>query len=116
MVSVRVVEAAAYLVVDVVAVGHGQVPAGAVVPLLALDGCADGGAAAVDLEAMLVDMLAVWCVKVAVVKVIRMVAVAHGLVPAFGAVSVGVAGVLSAIHLIPSSLSARTKSNGMIHG
>ena len=98
MVSVWVVEAASDLVVDMVPVRNREVSRGAVMPLLAFDRGADGGPPAVYLEPMLVDVLVVRGMEMAVVQVVRVVAVPHGPVPAGRTVIVLVLVVLSTAH------------------
>ncbi len=99
MAAVRVVERAVHVVIDVVAVRHGavaglRVRAGAG----ALDGRARAGAPPVHLEAVLVGVALVRCMEVAVVEVVRVVAVPDGLVAASIAVAMRVLPVLLAAH------------------
>lgn len=96
---VRVVERAVHVEVQVVAVGNGRV-AGLDVGARAgaLDGGARAGPPPVHVEAMLVRVALVRGVQVAVVQVVGVVAVLHGLVAAALAVPVGVLLVLLAAH------------------
>jgi len=96
---VRVVERAVHVVVHVVAVRDGRVP-GVRVPFRAraLDRRAGAGAPPAHVQAMLVGVAFVRGVQVAVVEVVRVVTVAHGLVAAAVAVPVGVVPMLLAAH------------------
>lgn len=96
---VRVVERAVHVVVHVVAVRNGRVP-GVRVPFRAraLDRCAGAGAPPAHVQAVLVGVAFVRSVQVAVVEVVRVVAMAHGLVAAAVAVAVGVVPMLLAAH------------------
>jgi hypothetical protein len=88
VVPVRVVQRAVDVVVDVFPVGDGGVPASGTVPLGALDGRAGIGMPAIHLDRVLVHVPLVPAVKVPVVKVVGVVAVADGRVPAPGPVGV----------------------------
>jgi ABC-type Zn uptake system ZnuABC Zn-binding protein ZnuA len=92
-------ERAVHVVVHVVAVRNGRVP-GVRMPFRAraLDGGAGARAPPVHVEAVLVGVAFVRGVQVAVVEVVRVVAVAHGLVAAAVAMAVGVVAVLLAAH------------------
>jgi hypothetical protein len=105
--SVRVVERTRDVVVHVVAVRDALVPAGSPVRLPALDGCAGARPRAIHFEPVLVEVAGVGRVKVSVVEVVRVVAVAHGLVAAARPVLVSVAVVLAAGHGVPPSTSSR---------
>lgn len=97
--GVRVVERAVHVVVHVIAVRNGGVP-GVRVPFRAgaLDRRAGAGPPPVHVEAVLVGVALVGGVQVPVVEVVRVIAVADGLVPAAVAVAVGVLPVLLAAH------------------
>jgi ABC-type Zn uptake system ZnuABC Zn-binding protein ZnuA len=96
---VRVVERAVHVVIHVVPVGDRRVP-GVRVPFRAraFDGRAGAGSPPVHVEAVLVGMPFVGRVQVAVVEIVRVVAVADGLVAAAVAVAVRVIPVLLAVH------------------
>lgn len=96
---VRVVERAVHVVVHVVPVRDRRV-AGARVPVRAraLDRRAGAGAPSAHVQAVLVGVAFVGGVQVPVVEVVRVVAVADGLVAAAVAVAVGVLPVLLAAH------------------
>ena len=96
---VRVVERAVHVVVHVVAVRDRRV-ACARVPFraCAFDGRAGAGPPPAHVEAVLVGVAFVRGVQVAVMEVVRVVAVADGLVAAAVAVAVGVIPVLLAAH------------------
>lgn len=113
---VRVVESARDVVVHVVAVGHALVPAGGPVRLAALDGCAGDRPRPIHLEPVLVKVTLVGRVKVSVVEIVRMVAVAHGLVAAARPVLVGVAVMLAAGHDGPPAASSRAGTRGSTVG
>ena len=97
--GVRVVERTVHVVVHVIAVRNGRVP-GVLVPFRAgaLDRRTGAGAPPVHVQAVLVGVALVRGVQVPVVEVIRVVAVADGLVAAAFAVPVGVLPVLLAAH------------------
>ncbi len=105
MAVVRVVERPRDLVVDVAAVRNGGVAAPVTVAVSAFDRSADAGPDAVDLEAVLVGVGLVRRMKVAVVQVVGMVAVADRPVAAAGAVHVVVSVVLATGH--PDRLARR---------
>ena len=105
--GVRVVEGARDVVVHVVAVGNALVPAGSPVRLTALDGCAGARPRAIHFEPVLGEVAGVGRVKVPVVEVVRVIAVAHGLVAAARTVLVSVAVVLAAGHGGPPGASSR---------
>ncbi len=113
---VRVVESARDVVVHVVAVGHALVSAGGPVRLTALDGRACDRTSPVHLEPVLVEMALVRRVKVAVVEIVRVVAVAHGLVAAARPVLVLVTVVLAAGHVGPPDTSSRAGTHGSTVG
>jgi hypothetical protein len=113
---VRVVERAPDVVVHVVAVRDALVAAGGPVPLAALDGRASGRQPAVHLELVLVEVVGVRRVKVPVVEVVRVVAVAHGLVAAARPVLMSVAPVLAAGHGGPPTTSSRAGTRGSTVG
>jgi hypothetical protein len=97
--AVRVVEVIADQVVDMIAVGHLLVPArrampvrGLVLAAVVLRGAADG-VGVVDLQDVLVDVIAVRMVQVSVMQVVDVTVVLHGGMPAGGTVLMGMAGV-----------------------
>ena len=97
--SVRVVQRALHVVVDVVAVRDRRMARARVVTgAEALDGRAGPRPPAVHAEAVLVVVAFVRRVQVPVVKVVGVVAVLHGLVAAARAMAVGVLPVLLAAH------------------
>jgi hypothetical protein len=108
VIAVGVVEAAVDEVVDVVAVGHGLVPAPGAVDVLGvvdggdarLDGVAPGGVARADGQDVLVDLAVGDVVEVPVVEVIDVAVVLDGGVPAAGAVLVGVVLVLVLVAVV----------------
>jgi hypothetical protein len=114
--GVRVVESARDVVVDVVAVGNALVPAGGPVRLTALDGRAGARPRAIHLEPVLVEMVLVGRVQVPVMEVVRVVAVAHGLVAAARPVLVGVAVIFAAGHDGPPGTSSRAGTPGSTVG
>jgi hypothetical protein len=87
---VRVMEGACDVVVHVVAVRDALVPAGGPVRFPALDRRAAARPCAIHLEPVLVEVVLVGRVKVSVVEIVRVVAVAHGFVAAGRPVLVGV--------------------------
>lgn len=95
--GVRVVERAVHVVVHVVAVRDRRV-AGVALRARTLDGRAGAGAPPVHVQAVLVGVALVRGVQVPVVEVIRVIAVADGLVAATFAVPVGVLAVFLAAH------------------
>jgi hypothetical protein len=113
---VRVVESARDVVVHVIAVGNALVPAGGPVRLAALDGRAGDRPRAIHLEPVLVEVALVGRVKVSVVEIVRVVAVAHGLVAATRPVLVFVAVVLAAGHVGPPGASSRAGTRGSTVG
>ena len=115
MAGVRVVERAVHVEVHVVAVRHGRV-SGAHVPFgaRAFDGRARLGAPPVHVQAVLVGVALVRGVQVAVVQVVRVVAVPDGLVPATFPVPVGMGAVLVAAHGAIVSRRAVAVNRGII--
>jgi hypothetical protein len=113
---VRVVEGARDVVVNVVAVGNALVPAGGPVRLTALDGRAGARPRAIHLEAVLVEMVLVGRVQVAVMEVVRVVAVSHGLVAAARPVLMSVTLVLAAGHVGPPRASSLASMRGSTVG
>ncbi len=115
MAGVRVVERAVHVVVHVVSVRDGLV---AGVRVGARAGAFDGRARArppsVDAEAVLVRVALVRGVQVTVVQVIRMIAVADGLVAAAYAVAVGMRPVLRTCHVGIVSRPAAWVNRGII--
>ena len=107
--GVRVVEGARDVVVHVVAVGNALVSAGGPVRLATLDGRASARPRAIHLETVLVEVAVVGRVKVSVVEIVRVVAVAHGLVAAGRPVLVGMGVFLAAGHDGPPSESSRAR-------
>jgi len=105
--AVRVVERAGDVVVHVVAVRDAFMPAGGSVRLAAFNGSAGVRPPPVHLELVLVEVAGVGRVKVPVVEVVRVVAVAHGLVAAARPVLVSVAVMLAAGHGGPPGASSR---------
>ena len=114
--GVRVVESARDVVVHVVAVGNALVPAGDPVRLTALDRRAGDRPRPIHFEPVLVEVALVRRVKVSVVEIVRVVAVAHGLVAAARPVLVGVAVVLAAGHDGPPGTSSRAGTRGSTVG
>ena len=114
--GVRVVESARDVVVHVVAVGNALVPAGGPVRLTALDGRAGDRPRPIHLEPVLVEVALVGGVKVPIVEIVRVVAVAHGLVAAAWPVLVGVAVVLAAGQDGPPGTSSRAGTRGSTVG
>ncbi len=114
--GVRVVKSARDVVVHVVAVGNALVPAGGPVGLPALDGRAGDRPRAIHLETVLVEVALVGRVKVSVVEIVRVVAVAHGLVAAARAVLVRVGVVFAAGHDGPPGTSSRAGTRGSTVG
>ena len=116
VVAVGMVEVAVDEVVDVVAVGHGLVPAsGAVDMTVLMTGAsvprgAGGRVCLAHLDHVLVHVVAVGMVKVAVVEVVHVVTVPDGDVPAVRAVNVVVVFVLDAVHLRVLFVRVRVKS------
>jgi len=100
----------------VVAVRDAFVPAGGPVHLTALDGRAGARPRAIHLEPVLVEVALMGRVKVSVVEIVRVVAVAHGLVAAARPVLVGVGVVLAAGHDGPSRASSRAGTRGSTVG
>ena len=107
--GVRVVESAPDVVVHVVAVGNAFVPAGGPVRLPALDGRAGDRPRAIHLETVLVEVALVGCMQVSVVQIVRVVAVAHGLVAAGRPVLVGMGVLFAAGHDGPPGESSRAR-------
>ena len=105
--GVRMVEGARDVVVHVVAVGNALVSAGGSVRLATLHGRAGDRPRAIHLETVLVEVAVVGRVKVPVVEIVRVVAVAHGLVAARRPVLVDVGVFLAAGHDAPPSASSR---------
>jgi hypothetical protein len=114
--GVRVVESARDVVVHMVAVGNALVPAGGPVRLTALDGRAGARPRGIHLEPVLVEVALVGRVKVSVVEIVRVVAVAHGLVAAARPVLVGVAVIFAAGHDRPPATSSRAGTRGSTVG
>ncbi len=114
--GVRVVERARDVVVHVVAVGNALVPAGIPVRLTAFDWRAGDWTRPIHLEPVLVEVALVGRVKVSIVKIVRVVAVAHGLVAAARPVLVGVAVMLAAGHDGPPGASSRAWTRGSTVG
>ena len=114
--GVRVVESAGDVVVHMVAVGNALVPAGGPVRLTALDGRAGDRPRPIHLEPVLVEVALVGRVKVPVVEIVRVVAVAHGLVAAARPVLVGVGVVLAAGHDGPPGTYSRAGTRGSTVG
>jgi hypothetical protein len=114
--GVRVVEGARDVVVHVIAVGNALVPAGGPVRLATLHGRAGDRPSAIHLEPVLVEVVVVGRVKVSVVKIVRVVAVAHGLVATARSVLVFVAVVLAAGHVGPPGASSRAGTRGSTVG
>ena len=111
--AVRMVQRTVHVVVDVVAVrDRGRAPRR--VLALALDGRAGAGAAAIDVEPVLVGVPLVRRVEVAVVQVVGVVAVPDGLVAASVAVSMSVASVLLAAHASILPIRPRGVNRGII--
>ncbi len=98
MIAVRVVEASVDPIVDVVAVGDGRMPAAGVVVPLAVDRGAGSGEAAIHLEPVLVVVSRMGRVKVSVVEIVGMIAVADPLVTAARPMRVRVFPVIGACH------------------
>jgi hypothetical protein len=104
MIAVRVMQVAVDEIVDVVAVRHRLVTATRPVDVTGFVAGALVRHAAVrvlciDLDGVLVVVVAVGAVEMAVVQVTGVVAVTNGGVPALGAVGVWVIGVLLAAHV-----------------
>lgn len=116
MVAVRMVERPGDVVVDVIAVRDLVVPAGGPVPIAALDGGAGARPRPVHLEPVLVQVPRVGSVEMPVVEVVRVVAVAHGLVSARGSVLMRVAFVFAAGHAPPPRASSRARPPRSIVG
>ena len=91
-------------------------PAGGRRALAALDGRAGVRPLAVHLEPVLVEVVVVGRVQVSVVEVVRVVAVAHGLVAAARTVLVLVTLVLAAGHVGPPGASSRAGTRGSTVG
>jgi hypothetical protein len=113
---VGVVERARDVVVLVIAVRDSFVAAGSPVLFAALDGRARVRPFPVHFEAVLVEMVPVRRVQVAVVEIVRMVAVAHGLVAAARTVLVSVILVLAAGHVGPPLASSLASTRGSTVG
>jgi hypothetical protein len=114
--GVRVVESARDVVIHVAAMRDALVSAGSPVRLTALDGCAGDRPRAIHLEPVLVEVALVGRVKVSVVEIVRVVAVAHGFVAAARAVLVFVSVVLAAGHDRPPCTSSRAGTCGSTVG
>jgi len=117
MAPVRVVESAGDVVVQVIAVRDSLVLAGFAVLFAALDRCAQARPFPVHFEPMLVEMALVGRVQVPIMEVVRVVAVAHGLVAAARPVLVRVTLVLAAGHVGPpraSSLASASRSTARV--
>ena len=102
VISVRMMQGPAHLVVDVLPVRNGVMSAFPAVKAFALDRRAAARAAPVDLETVLVGMGIVGRVEMPVVKVISVVSVSHGLVPAIRAMLMWMGLVLRAGHRFAS--------------
>jgi hypothetical protein len=112
---VRVVERAVHVVVHVVAVRNRLVSGpGVGAGTGALDGRAGARPPPVDVEAMLVGVPFVRSVEVAVVEVVGVAAMRHGLVAAALAVAVGVLAVLVAAHARIVSRQGGAVNRGII--
>jgi hypothetical protein len=107
MVPVRMVKGARHVVIDVIAVRNGFVSARGPVPVVALDGRARTGPRAIHFEPMLVEVARVGRVEMTVMEVVRVIAVADGLVSAFGPVLMGVFIVFATGHARPPLPSSR---------
>jgi hypothetical protein len=114
--AVRVMKGAGDVVVEVIAVRDSLVAAGSSVRLAALDRRARVRSFPVHLEAVLVEMVVVGRVQVPVMEVVRVVAVADGLVAAARPVLVGVTLVLAAGHVEPPRVSSRASTRGSTVG
>jgi hypothetical protein len=112
---VRVVERAVHVVVHVIAVRNSRVPGFRVsFRARALDRRAGAGTPPAHVQAVLVGVAFVRSVQVAVVEVVRVVAVADGLVAAAVTVAVGVVSVLLAAHLRIVSRRGGAVNRGII--
>ena len=116
MAAVRVMEGAGDVVVQVIAVRDSLVAAGSPVRFAALDRRAGLRPFPVHFESVLVEMVLVGRVQVPVMEVVRVVAVAHGLVAAARPVLVGVTLVLAAGHVGPPRASSLASTRGSTVG
>jgi hypothetical protein len=95
MIAVRVMQPSVHQVVDVVAVRHGFVSAARTMLVRASNfGRTAHGVGVADVDGMLVDVIVVHVVQMAVMKVVDMVAMAHGRMPAVRTMLMGVVGMV----------------------
>ena len=111
---VRIVQMAAHQVIDVIPMGHWLMPAALAMDMSAvvapaIMGCAVIGIPAGDLYNMFIKMIAVWAMKVPIVQIIRMIAVANGRMAASFPMQVGVPFV--EFMVIPQSNAFYNKSS-----
>jgi hypothetical protein len=95
MIAMRVMQASAHEVIDVIPMRHGFVPAGRTMLVRAARlQRAVHGIRRIDRDDMLVDMILVYVVEMPVVPVVDMALMAYRRMPAVGTMLVGMVGVM----------------------
>ncbi len=114
--AVRVMKGAGDVEVQVIAVRDPFMAAGSAMRFAALDRGARSRPFPVHFEAVLVEMVLVGRVQVPIMKVVRVVAVPHGLVAAARPVLVSVTLMFTAGHVWPPRASSHRLDAGVNHG
>jgi hypothetical protein len=116
MIAMRMMQASAHQVIDVIPMRHGFVTAGgAMLVGAARSRRALHGVGGIDRDGMLVDMILVHVVQMPVVQVIDVTFVAHRRMPAIGTMLVGMIGMMllcAGRHSIFSFLVQRPRETG----